>query len=60
MKCENFSFFCKFLVEKFCGLENSLYLCIRFRPENGARALRESSLKVLHKTEEVVVQEARD
>ena len=59
MKCENFSFFCKFLVEKFCGLENSSYLCIRFQGSLLALT-RKSSLKVLHKTEEVVVQEARD
>ena len=60
MKCENFSFSLHFFLEKVCGFEKKSYLCIRFRLKKGVSAEEKSSLKDLHKTEEVVVQEARD
>jgi len=59
-KCENFLFFITFFSEKVWRFKKKSYLCIRFRPENGVQAQKESSLKELHKTEEVVVQEARE
>jgi len=59
MKCENFSFPHHFFLEKVCGFEKKSYLCIRFRLKKGVSAEEKRSLKDLHKTEEVVVQEAR-
>ena len=44
MKCENFLFFLDFFFEKVWRFKKKSYLCIRFRPENGVRALKKRVL----------------